>query len=965
MNGRRRVAAAVLAVVAVGVLAWAPGRELRVPDEYPTIGAAIEAASDGDTIRVAPGTYRVNLVIAKRVTLVGADRDTAVLDGGGSDVVTVASGGALVLKSLTVTNGREGVSVRRGGQVRIEGCRVSGNARDGVLAMGTAELLGTVIYGNGRCGVNAFGGDARVTGGGNVIANNAEDLSGTIPPEIRIVGGPPAPVVRVTPDTWTNRNEFTVRWESPVYPAAIVAAWYKVGAAPAGPEDGTRTTTASLTLGIPAEGRQPVYLWLEDELGQKNHGNAAQTALLWDKTPPTITATVDPKPNDHGWNRTAVTVTFRAEDSHSGVATLTPRDPVRVTAEGKDQVAKAVAVDHAGNRSERAVTVHIDLTGPQVSVGQPQGTLGSEGWYRSAVTVPYTATDGLSGFAGGKTRTEGTATTTGEGADLRVTIRVTDLAGNTAEASAGPFKVDTTPPVVRATPPEASRWYREDVAVPCTASDATSGLASAADASFTLVAKGEGAAVATEARTVADKAGNTATVGPFRFQIDRTPPTGTLKIDDGAATTGNSLVTLTLSGTDATSGVAEMRFSNDGSTWSSWEPFATSRPGWDLTQLGGSPAEGTKAVHAQLRDRAGNVSAAFTASIRYAVPPPPPGMVLIPAGSFRMGDAFNEGDSYERPVHTVYVSAFYMDRYEVTKALWDEVASWAQAHGYDIKPSDGSGKAPNHPVYNVSWYEAVKWCNARSEKEGRTPAYYTSGAKTTVYRTGMVDVQNDWVRWDTGYRLPTEAEWEKAARGGCEGHRFPWCDTDTIGHSRANYFSSSSRSYDTGPTRGYHPTYKTGSEPYTSPVGSFAPNGYGLYDMAGNVGEWCWDLYSSTYYASSPGTDPRGPASGASRAIRGGSWGADAFSGRVASRLLFGPSNESFYLGFRAVLPLSSPGVVDARPLTRTESRSRPPRDEKGRPPLGLVAGSDGLANAPAARASGWALASPSPAGIG
>ncbi len=273
-------------------------------------------------------------------------------------------------------------------------------------------------------------------------------------------------------------------------------------------------------------------------------------------------------------------------------------------------------------------------------------------------------------------------------------------------------------------------------------------------------------------------------------------------------------------------------------------------------------------------------------------------------GDTAMGDAFNEGDSDERPVHTVPVSAFYMDRYEVTKALWDEVASWAQAHGYDIRPSDGSGKAPNHPVHRVSWYEAVKWCNARSEKEGRIPASYTSGAKTTVYCTGRVDVQNDWVRWDTGYRLPTEAEWEKAARGGCAGHRFPWCDTDTIGHSRANYWSSSSYRYDTSPTRGYHPAYKTGSAPYTSPVGSFAPNGYGLYDMAGTVWEWCWDWRSRDYYASSPGTDPRGPASGTGRAIRGGSWGADAFSGRVAFRHYYGPSLEYDYLGFRAVLPV-------------------------------------------------------------
>jgi len=621
MNVARRIAVGLAALVAVGVVAWAPGRELRVPAQYPTIQAAIEAAQDGDTILIAPGTYRENLTVAKRVTLVGTDRDTVILDGSGSDVVTVSSGGALVLASLTVTNGREGVSVRRGGQVRIEGCRIAGNARDGVLAIGTAELLGNVIRGNGRCGVNAFGSDAKVTGTGNLLGGNAGgDLCGDVPPGLRAEGGPPAPVVRVTPDGWTNRNEFTLTWEKPVYPAAIVAAWYKLGAAPAGPEDGTRTTAASLTLGSPSEGRQPVYLWLEDELGQKSHRNAAQVALLWDKTPPTITPTIDPRPNANGWNNAPVTVTFRAEDPHSRVASLTPPDPVRLTSEGKDQVVKATAVDHAGNRSELTVTVHIDLTKPKITVGGPQGTAGADGWYRSAVTVPYTATDALSGFTGGKTRTEGTVTTSGEGADLRVTIRVADLAGNTAEATAGPFKVDTTPPVVKATPPDATRWYREDVSVPCTATDALSGLASAGDASFTLLARGEGASVSTGTRTVSDKAGNTTTVGPYTFQIDKTPPTGSLKINDGAATTASTTVNLTITAADALSGVAEMRFSNDGSTWSDWEPFKTSRPNWDLTLFGGSRTEGTKTVHAQLRDRAGNASASFSASIAYAAP---------------------------------------------------------------------------------------------------------------------------------------------------------------------------------------------------------------------------------------------------------------------------------------------------------------------------------------------------------
>jgi len=120
----------------------------------------------------------------------------------------------------------------------------------------------------------------------------------------------------------------------------------------------------------------------------------------------------------------------------------------------------------------------------------------------------------------------------------------------------------------------------------------------------------------------------------------------------------------------------------------------------------------------------------------------PPDMVLIPAGSFTMGNCMgsSEGYSDELPLHTVYVSAFYMDQYEVTKALWDNVYTWAVAHGYSFDNA-GSGKAANHPVQTVNWYDVVKWCNARSQKEGRVPAYYTSAAQATVYRTGQVAVQ--------------------------------------------------------------------------------------------------------------------------------------------------------------------------------------------------------------------------------
>jgi formylglycine-generating enzyme required for sulfatase activity len=311
----------------------------------------------------------------------------------------------------------------------------------------------------------------------------------------------------------------------------------------------------------------------------------------------------------------------------------------------------------------------------------------------------------------------------------------------------------------------------------------------------------------------------------------------------------------------------------------------------------------------------------------------PPGMVLVPAGPFVMGDTFGEGYSDELPLHTNQISAFYMDRYEVTKALWDEVRLWANTNGYDLG-TRGSGKSPNHPVQSVNWYDCVKWCNARSEKEGRVPAYYTSAAQTTVYRTGQVNVENDWVKWNAGYRLPTEAEWEKAARGGTPGHRFPWSDSDTIQHSRANYYSSSSYAYDTSPTREYHPTFDDGVYPYTSPVGYFAPSGYGLYDMAGNVWEWCWDRYGSC--TALPATDPRGPASGSDRVIRGGGWGSHAVDCRTAYRDNFvWPGNREGNRGFRSVL---SPGQPCGGRTERGASAESPePGDdarteEKGEP---------------------------------
>lgn|GEM_PF-1264115 len=240
-------------------------------------------------------------------------------------------------------------------------------------------------------------------------------------------------------------------------------------------------------------------------------------------------------------------------------------------------------------------------------------------------------------------------------------------------------------------------------------------------------------------------------------------------------------------------------------------------------------------------------------------------MILIPAGEFQMGDHFSEGDRDERPVHTVYLDAFYIDECEVTNKLY---AKFLNDIGKD-KDEEGHKLLDIDNPYCLIKYEEGRY----RPKEG-----YEEHPVVTVSWWGA----KAYAEW-AGKRLPTEAEWEKAARGGLIGKRFPW--GDEISHDMANYGGMGGKDKWNG----------------TSPVGSFPPNSYGLYDMAGNVWEWCLDWYDPRYYSKTPRKNPKGPGSGSYRVLRGGSWYNISNELRVSERLRHDPQSMFHNVGFRCV----------------------------------------------------------------
>ncbi len=243
----------------------------------------------------------------------------------------------------------------------------------------------------------------------------------------------------------------------------------------------------------------------------------------------------------------------------------------------------------------------------------------------------------------------------------------------------------------------------------------------------------------------------------------------------------------------------------------------------------------------------------------------PADMVFVEGGLFAMGDTFGGGSPDEKPIRNVTVSSFYIGKYEVTQKEFMELMGF--------NPSQNKGDTL--PVERVTWYDAIAFCNARSLREGLNPVYTLNGTRKTAQ--GTITYASVSVDWEAdGYRLPTEAEWEFAAKGGTKSNGFKYA-----GGNDPDRFA----------------WYENNSGKKTQSVGLKEANELGLHDMSGNVWEWCWD-WSSGY---SPGaeSDPKGPATGSARVLRGGSWYNAQHLIRASIRIRSVPGDWSNTVGFR------------------------------------------------------------------
>ena len=269
-------------------------------------------------------------------------------------------------------------------------------------------------------------------------------------------------------------------------------------------------------------------------------------------------------------------------------------------------------------------------------------------------------------------------------------------------------------------------------------------------------------------------------------------------------------------------------------------------------------------------------------------------LLWIPAGTFTMGSPTTEPSrgSSETQHSVTLTQGFYMGRYQVTQGQYQAVMGASED-----RTTTTSGKGDNYPIYYVNWYDALVFCNKLSIMDGLTPAYRISGS-TNPSDWGEIPTSSN-TAWDsvqivvgsTGYRLPTEAQWEYACRAG-RTTAFNW-GTNQITMSQANF---------DGRTYPYNGSSTTGTYlGRTTTVGSYTPNAWGLYDMHGNVREWCWDWYGS--YASGAQTDPVGASSGTYRVSRGGHWLSYGQYLRSAYRSSNSPGGRNSNVGFRLVRP--------------------------------------------------------------